>query len=467
MEGADPGADRPGVSEPSTGPLTAAVVGRARAVASTPLPSDVAVHARHCLLDWTAATVAGSREKVTSVLRAELLEDPGRPAANLLGTGERVGLVHAALINGTAAHALDFDDVVPAMSGHPSAPVFSALFPLAAELRLDGVALLAAFAAGFETACAVGRLVAPGHYGSGWHATGTLGVLGAASACAAALGLDETAWNHALGIAATSAGGLQGVFGTMAKPLHVGQAAARGLMAARLARRGFTASPAIFDTRHGFVSAFTSTPPDGPSAVPDTGNYDLRNVLFKFHAACYGVHASIEAVLHAMNSEGIEPDDVARVELRVPTRVGAGCDGPYPVTGLEAKFRVRYAAALAVTGRGTGTSVFTPEVIAEERLRAVHDRVDIVVDPTITQSFVAEADVRTTAGRTNSRRVDVTVPTPESGLDARWEKLVTKFVDLVEPVLGAGRTTQLVDAIGRVDQLDSAASIVELATPVR
>lgn len=464
----------------SASPLTSAVVARGRAAAAT-LPVDVVAHARHCLLDWVGVTVAGSRERTTALVRSEVLDDPGRPRATLLGSGERVGLVWAALVNGTAAHALDYDDVAPAMSGHPSAPVLSALLPVAEELGLDGARFMAAFAAGVETECTVGRLIAPGHYGNGWHATGTLGALGAAAACAAALDLDESAWCTALGLAATSAGGLQGVFGTMAKPLHAGQAAARGLTAARLAQRGFTAPPDIFDVRHGFVSAFTATPPADGSALPPPGHYEVRNVLFKFHAACYGAHASIEALRDALGATPQDPaclgdisghlvdegghrrDGVETVELRVPARVAGGCDGPYPADGMQAKFRVRFAAALVLTGRSTGVSAFTTAAVADKELRSAHDLVQVRADSTLTDSFVAEAAVRTTDGGVRRRRVDMSVPTPTAQLAARWDRLVGKFRELVCPVLGEDRADRLVELVEQAERLPSVADLAGAA----
>src|SRR5215203_7194419 len=232
---------RPSVPAATAG-LTGRLVAGVRDLRYDDLPADVIVIAKHCLLDWLGVTLAGSREPLAQMLRDEVAEQGGRPQATLIGTDARASTQQAALVNGAASHALDFDDVHLVMNGHPSVPVLPALLALAEAHDGDGRALIAAFVAGVEVECRIGALVMPGHYNAGFHATGTLGAFGAAAACAHLLALDTDQWQIALAIAGTQAGGLKAMFGTMCKPLHAGKAAANGLLAATLAARGFTAN---------------------------------------------------------------------------------------------------------------------------------------------------------------------------------------------------------------------------------
>ena len=224
--------------------LTRALAEQARTLSYADLPDDVRTLARQCVLDYVACTLAGAKEELTDILLAEAQEQGGAPIATVIGHAARLPVLSAALVNGAASHALDFDDVNLAMTGHPSVVLLSALLALAEERGSSGQDVLTAFVAGYELQCRLGLLLAPGHYNTlGFHATGTLGSFGAAAACAHLLGLDAEKFATALGIAGTQAAGLKSMFGTMCKPLHAGKAAYHGLLAARLAQRGFTAAP--------------------------------------------------------------------------------------------------------------------------------------------------------------------------------------------------------------------------------
>jgi 2-methylcitrate dehydratase PrpD len=228
--------------------LTRRLSEQARPLSYADLPDDVRMLARQCVLDYVACTLAGAREELTSIVLAEMQEQGGAPVATVIGHSVRLPVMSAALVNGSASHALDFDDVNMAMTGHPSVVLLSALLALAEERGSSGRDVMTAFVAGYELQCRLGLLLAPGHYnGLGFHATGTLGSFGAAAACAHLLGLDAEQFATALGIAGTQAAGLKSMFGTMCKPLHAGKAAYHGLLAARLARRGFTSRSDVLE----------------------------------------------------------------------------------------------------------------------------------------------------------------------------------------------------------------------------
>ncbi|MEP6871362.1 MAG: MmgE/PrpD family protein, partial [Anaerolineaceae bacterium] len=181
--------------------VTRALGARARAISFDSLPNDVVFLARQCVLDWMGVTLAGADEPLARILREEAIESGGNPQATIIAGGLRTSAQQAALINGAASHALDFDDVQMTMSGHPSVPIIPALLALAEHRGASGADFIAAFVAGFEMECRVGALVMPGHYSTGFHATGTLGTFGAAAACARLMGLNEEQWLNALGIA--------------------------------------------------------------------------------------------------------------------------------------------------------------------------------------------------------------------------------------------------------------------------
>ena len=216
------------------------------------VPADARKLVRHCLLDWISVTLAGAQEPVTHMLAEEAREQGGFPQATVVGHGFAASSRQAALINGAASHALDFDDVNMSFTGHPSVVLVPALLALAEARGASGAAFMTAFVAGYETLCRIGAAVSPGHYALGFHSTGTIGTFGAAAACARLLQLDADDTADALGIAATQAAGLKAMFGSMCKPLHAGKASADGMMAAQLAARGFTGRSDAIEALQGF-----------------------------------------------------------------------------------------------------------------------------------------------------------------------------------------------------------------------
>ena len=334
--------------------------------------------ARQCVLDYVACTLAGSKEDLTGILLAEMEEAGGAPLATVIGHGARLPVLSAALVNGAASHALDFDDVNLSMTGHPSVVLLSALLALAEERGSSGRDVMTAFVAGYELQCRLGLLLAPGHYNVlGFHATGTLGSFGAAAACAHLLQLDAGQFATALGIAGTQAAGLKSMFGTMCKPLHAGKAAYHGLLAARLARRGFTSRPDVVECPQGF--ARTHSPDFHPAKAlgEPPGGFHIRNNLFKYHAACYMTHAPIEAARRLREQHGLTPGDIAQIRLRLDETCDRVCNIPAPRTGLEAKFSLRLTTAMALAGVDTGgLGSYSEETAADPTLIALRDKVE-------------------------------------------------------------------------------------------
>ena len=302
---------------------------------------------------YVGCGIAGASDELVAILLAEMQEQGGDEAASVLGHAGRLPVASAAMVNGAASHALDFDDVNLAMPGHPSVAILPALLALAEERGSSGADVLTAFVAGYELQCRIGRTIAPGHYdGLGFHATATVGSFGAAAACAHLLGLDADRFATALGIAGTQAAGLKSMFGTMCKPLHAGKAAYHGLMAAKLAARGFTSRTDVVECGQGF--ARTHSPDFNPERAFDTppSGWWIASNLFKYHASCYMTHAAIEAARKLREQHGFAPDQVERIAVRLEESCDRICNIPAPVTGLEAKFSLRLTTAMGLGGRG-------------------------------------------------------------------------------------------------------------------
>jgi 2-methylcitrate dehydratase PrpD len=367
----------------------------------------------------------------------------------------------AALVNGAAGHALDYDDVNVAMPGHPSVAVLPGLLALAELRGSTGHEVLTAFVAGYETACRVGMALQPGHYDLGFHATATVGCLGAAAACARLLGLDAEQTATALGIAGTQAAGLKSEFGTMCKPFHAGKAAQNGLLAARLAARGFSSRIDLIECVQGFAA--THGPDFAPAAAlaaPAGGFHILAN-LFKYHAACYFTHAPIECAREVRRAGGLTPDRIATVTLRIDASTDRVCNIRNPVDGLQSKFSLRQTVAMALAGVDTANlTAYREETALDPALAALRDRITIDFQQHWPQT-VAELEVELADGQRVAARHDSGIPAADIAEQGR--RLAAKFDSLVEPVLGGARARELRETIAGLDRLGDAGALTRLA----
>jgi 2-methylcitrate dehydratase PrpD len=445
-------------------PVTTALARLACETVYANAPDEIRQIARHCLLDYFAVTLAGAQDPLSQILLAEAEEQGGRPAATLIGHRWRVPTQLAALVNGAAAHALDFDDVNLTMGGHPSVTILPALLALAETRGASGMQLLEAFLAGYETQCRIGALVAPGHYERGIHATGTIGTFGAAAACARFLGLDAEATATALGIAATQAAGLKSMFGTMCKPLHAGKAAQNGLLAATLAARGFTSRTDVLECAQGFAAAQSPDfRPEAALAAPK-GGWHLRNNLFKYHAACYLTHAPIECARAIRRRVRFQPEAVRRVVLRLDNGASTVCHILSPKSGLEAKFSLRQTVAMALAGLDTASlATYSDEKTRDPMLATLRDRILIEFQRGWPHTL-ANIDVTLADGRVLSAGHDSGVPATD--LDEQGQRLTAKFMSLATPVLSLERAERLAQKIELLDQLESVAELTRLAVPI-
>ena len=440
--------------------VTTALIESVRGFRYESLPEEVREVAHHCVLDFLGVALAGAREPLVEILVDVVARPEAARDAGLVGRADRATLVTAALVNGAAGHALDFDDTHTRMSGHPTVPVLPALLALAEVERSSGEALATALVVGIELECRLAALLGPSHYEVGFHSTATLGTFGAAAACCHLLGLDVASWRNAIGLAATQAAGLKASFGTMAKPLHAGRAAASGLTAVLLARKGFTAGEDVIEAPQGFAATHAAAPPDLAALDRLAGRFLIRETLFKYHAACYLTHAAIEAARRL----AVDPATVETVEVTVAPALLGVCNIAEPRTGLEGKFSLRATTALALLGVDTADlATYSDARMADPALVRLRDRVRIATDERLSSTRARVAV--TTGGRRTEAEADT--GTPAADLAEQRRRLRMKFDALALPVLGERGAAELGEAALSIDRLPSAATLVALTSAAR
>jgi 2-methylcitrate dehydratase PrpD len=442
--------------------VTAEIARKAAHLAWSDFPDDLVERTKQCLLDWFAVTVAGAQDELTHILVREALEDGAKGSASLVGRSEKTVPSAAALINGAASHALDYDDVNFAMGGHPTVTVVPALLALGEQIRASGRLFIESFIAGYETSGRVGRLVAPSHYLKGFHVTGTVGSFSATAAAGRMLGLTDAQLAVAFGIAATQAAGLKSNFGTMCKPLHAGTASEHGLRAARLAAKGFTARGDSLECDQGFArSQSDNLEIESALAEPPSG-WHLRNNLFKYHASCYLTHSPIECAKEIRLKSNFPPERVKKITLRIESGADKVCNIANPTSGLEAKFSLRQTVAMALTGVDTANVDSYNEAITQEpRIKTLRDKMAIEFQTGWTKSL-AEMSIQLDDGTTLEAAHDSGIPRADVG--RQRQALETKFDSLVTPILGAAGARRLHDAIERIDSLPDVGELARAAT---
>ena len=350
------------------------------------IPAEALAWAKDAILDCTGVALAGTQEDAGRIITDYVKETGGRPEAGVFAAGFKSSVGNAALANGTMAHALDFDDyVLPNWTGHPTAPLLPAIFALGQRQRISGKDTLLAYIIGFEVGGKIGAGLGRGHYELGWHPTSPLGTMGSAAACCSILKLNVAQARIALGIAGSEASGVRQNFGTMTKPLHAGLAARNGLMAALLAKKGFTADGSVLEGPFGFSKVFTAG-----------GEYDLakmsqrlgepflileHGVSIKPYPCCAEAHRCLDAIFYLLREHDIRADDVESVECRTSDMVSQIMIHHRPKTTEEAKFSMEYCMAVALLDRNAGLQQFRTERVVEPRVQELLTRVRYVHPP--------------------------------------------------------------------------------------
>jgi 2-methylcitrate dehydratase PrpD len=387
--------------------------------------------------DTVGVVLAGASEPAPRIVRATITSE-SRGNCRILGTAERASASEAAFANGVAAHALDFDDMCFVSMAHPSCALVPAAIAAAELADASGRAVLDAYIVGFELECRLGMTMNPRHYHArGWHCTSSIGTLGAAAAAARLLKLPPAATAHALGIAASLACGVKENIGTMVKPLHAGAAARNGVMAARLAQQGFTASEVALDGPQGYLAVMDSERPasDLARVIQDFGKrWELLDtgISVKLYPSCAATHPPLDVLLELVRAHSFTGEDVESIDVEVDSMTPRLLIYDRPATGLEAKFSMPFCAAAAIVFGHPTIETFAEDRIADARVQqllpCVTLRANTAFDAGAPLSQ-ARVTVRLRDGRTLTGQADGARGYPGRLTDA---ELATKFLGCAE-----------------------------------
>jgi 2-methylcitrate dehydratase PrpD len=432
------------------------------------LSADAVYWGKIAMLDTIGVMLAGAVEEAPRLVD-EALELPAGGTALVFGTARRARAMDAALINGTAAHVLDFDNTLSTMGGHVSATMVPALIAAGDAHDSNGRDLLLAHAAGFETA-RIGLALNPHHSEIGWHPTATIGIFAVTAACSRLLHLNVEQTELALAMSASLAAGIKANFGTMTKSLHAGQCARGGVMAAILAKKGFTANPAAFEHKQGFFKLFSGGEPVHEAAVLDGWGTPLDiespGASYKLYPCCYSTHAAVQAALEIVREHGVlRADSIAKIESQTPARGLAHTDRPRPTTSLEAKFSVQYCITRALLEGRVMLRHFEGDAHADPVVSRVLEKVtstpytgpafnpddpyDAIVRVTLTDGRVLQTKVDRPLGRTAAN------PIPRDAIEA-------KFLDCAGRILAPGTAATLCSMIMEMELLNSTRRLTAL-----
>jgi 2-methylcitrate dehydratase PrpD len=427
------------------------------------LPREAVDWAKAAILDTVGVTLAGAGEDCVRIVERALAVGGAHGDCLVFGSDRRTGPLDAALINGTAAHALDFDDVSNTLGGHPSAPLLPAMFALADMQDCNGRAFVTAYVAGFETETRIARGVHFHHYEKGWHPTATLGVFGATASCCHLMGLTAEQTAQALAIAASLASGIKANFGTMTKPLHVGHTARSGLFAAMLARDGFSANNAAMEHGQGFLMVFNGE-----------GNFDAQAMLkdwgdpcdvvrpgpaIKQYPCCGSTHPALDALLALRGEHAMPAEKIVRIDSWTHPRRLAHTNRPDPKSGLDAKFSVQYCLARATLQGQIRLEDFEADAHDDPTVRALMTRVHAAPHPDAgtanEQALGAEVRVTLDTGEVIAKKVGAALgrgpdnPLPAGALRAKFVNCASRAL----PPAAVARLQQMLET------LETAASI--------
>ena len=425
------------------------------------IPADVRHEASRAILNALGCAIGSARHETVEAALSAVKPFAGSSHATIFGRADRLDALNAALVNGISTHVLDFDDTHQ-RAVHPTAPVLPALLAYAEWKKTSGRDLVHAFVLGVEAEIRIGLSVFPEHYDIGWHITGTAGIFGAAAAISKLLGLDvqRTAW--ALGIAATQSSGLREMFGSMCKSLHPGRAAQGGMTAALLAAQGFTSSERAIEAPRGFAHVM-STKFEPPVITEELGQrYELSKNMYKPYACGLVVHAAIDGCIQLKREHDLSPDDVERVELVTNPLVAELTGKRTPQNGLEGKFSVYHAAAVALVHGAAGEAQFSDAVVRDAKVIAVRDRVSITTSASV-RKLEAHVTIRLRNAKVLEKHVEHALGTVERPMSDR--DLEDKFRNLTDGVLRADEAARVIELCWRIADLEDAGELARATVP--
>jgi 2-methylcitrate dehydratase PrpD len=425
-----------------------------------PIKPEVIHHAKRAVIDWLASTYPGARCSPATLLVRATKDELGFGRSSLVGCGTTAFPATAAWINGSASHAIEFDDTFREAVYHPGCPVVASALAIAEAQDASGKDFLTAIIVGYEISTRIGAAIQPSHV-KYFHPTGTVGCLGAAASAAALMSpTDAVAIRHALATATTFASGLQQAMRSesMTKPLHAGNAASVGVRAAQAAAQGLTGAADVLEGPVGLGAAMASNA-RWDTATQGLGEiYNIARVTHKVHACCGHQFPSIDAAVLLREQHGFDVADIESVQV-VTYQEAVDVTGRFnPQTAYEAKFSLPFVVSHALLHGSVGLNAFEADKVNDPKIRSLMARFSLSVDPAMTAHFPsqrhAQVVIATKDGKQFTQFVKFRRGDPELPLSD--EQLNEKFDGLCEPVLGAKRARQLRDLVWRLDSLSIA-----------
>jgi len=426
------------------------------------LNPDVKERVKYLLLDYLGVAIRGSRtessEPVHRFLSTRLDSVNGVPVA---ATELQVDAPYAALALGTAAHSLELDDVVNAASLHPGVSVMSAALAAGYMSDCSGQELMEGIVAGYEVTVKLGIALNPAaHYARGFHPTGTCGTLGAAVAAAKILKLDQTGISNALGIAGSQAAGSMEFLsdGAFTKRFHGGWSAHSGLVAALLAKEGFTGPATVIEGKFGFLHAY-SPASDATKVLADWGTpYEIMNTSIKPHACCRYKQGAIDCILKIIEDNGLLPEAINNVEISILKAGFALVVEPHemklnPKSIVDAQFSMPFGAAVAIIEKNAFLDQYCMRNIESDNIKKMMSRIHCVEDPQIEKDFPrkwpAKVKLTTKEGQTYHAQVEYPKGDPENPLS--WEEIIHKFMNLTLPVFNHDKCSAIIEFVRNLE----------------
>ncbi|MEI4768741.1 MmgE/PrpD family protein [Psychrobacillus sp. FJAT-51614] len=421
------------------------------------IPDEVKLHGKRSLLNWLGVAIGASQHPSIDMLLEVTKDLQTAEQVSVFGREEKVDLLMAALINGTSSHIFDYDDTHLDTIHHPSGPVAPVVLALGEHLGLSGEEILHAFILGCEAELRIANAVYPSHYQLGWHITSSTGVFGAAIAAGVLLKLDSEKLVWALGIAGTQSFGLREVFGTMTKPFHPGKAAQNGLLAALLAKKGFTSSEKILEAKRGFANVLAPEHDLEKVNVNWGEDWELLKNSFKPYACGIVLHPSIDACVYL--HKRVSPDHLESIELKVNPYVLELTGKETPQTGLEGKFSVYFTAAIAFLDGNASEKQYTDEKVKDEKIIEIQKKIRIVVDESL-----KEDEVEVTALLKDGSNITHKVLHAKGSIDnpMQEEELLTKFSSLVEEHMGKSISDNMAHFLLNLEQYSNINELIVL-----
>lgn len=420
------------------------------------IPEKVRKEGVRTLVNWLGAALGGSSHEAVNDAVAALAPLAGPAQASLVGRKERFDIRTAAFINGIASHVLDYDDTHLKTVIHPSVVICPALLAAAEWKPVNGKDFLAAQIVGTEAALRVGNAVYPNHYDVGWHITGTAGVFGAAVAVGRLLGLTEQQMVYALGLAASQPVGLRESFGSMNKSFNPGAAASAGILAALLASKGFDSSPAMIEARRGWANTISTKQDYGQITEGLGTRFEAALNTYKPFPCGIVLHPPIDAALRLRRANKIDPAAIDRVELKVHPLVLELTGKPTPADGLESKFSVYHAVAVAIIEGAGGLKQFSDRAAKDPAVLALRAKVKPVVTQGIHEEQV-DMTIVMKDGTKFHQFIEHAVGSVEAPLSDA--DLNAKVTELADGILPAAQAKKAFDICWNVEKLASAAEI--------